>query len=576
MVTYSDKFWEKNYDPRIKDLDKSDWEISLTDALRASFDGLPDKMAFNFMGVDVTFGELDKYSNQVANTLVANGFKKGDVVAVNLPNIPEYVIAYVAAMKSGCILSGVSPLLSEEQMQYQLNDLGANGKNVCLVTLDAIFEKRLMNIVNEIPQVSTIITCNVGNFLPRIKQVLGKLLKKIPSGKVTPLPDKKVLEYKDILKNAPATSPGVKVAPDDLAYIQYTGGTTGPPKGAMLTHRNVMADLLLVQNWLGLERGKGLAISGFPFFHIAGLFFCENCLYLGWSQILIVDPRNIKYIISQAKKFKPTFLVNVPSLYQLLLKNPDFKKLDHSNVDVCISSASPFPVESQKELECCVGENKLIEVYGMTECSPLSVMNPKDGKKKLGHIGLPLPNVELRLMSPETGKEVPVGEPGEICVKGPIVMQGYYNKPEETRNVIDEDGFMHTGDVGIMDEEGYLRIVDRTKDMIIVGGFKVFSTKVEDTLTAHPAIDIIALVGVPNPERPGSELVKAYVQLNPGFLTNGQAETLKKDITRFAREKCAPYEVPKIIEFRDELPLTTVGKVDKKVLRKEAREKGIN
>ncbi|MFX0102979.1 MAG: AMP-binding protein [Candidatus Hodarchaeota archaeon] len=575
MVSYSDKFWKKSYDSRIKDFDEKVWETSLPDALRESFDGLPDKMACNFKGVDVTFGELDKYSNQVANTLISNGFEKGDVVAVNLPNIPEYLIAYIAAMKAGCILSGVSPLLSEEQMKYQVNDLGSKGKKVCLVTLDVIFEKRLLKIINEIPQVTTIITCNVGDFLPKIKQILGKAFKIIPKGKVTPLPDKKVLDYQEILKTAPATLPEVKVTPDDLAYIQYTGGTTGPPKGAMLTHRNVMADLLIVKDWLRLQQGKGLAISGFPFFHIAGLFFCECCLFLCWPQILIVDPRDIKYIVSQAKKYKPTFLVNVPSLYQLLLKDPKFRTLDHSRVEVCISSASPFPVESQKELESIVGENKLIEVYGMTECSPLSVMNPRDGKKKLGHIGLPLPNIELKLVVPETGEEAPIGEPGEICVKGPIVMQGYYNKPEETKNAVDKDGFMHTGDVGIMDDEGYIRIVDRTKDMLIVGGFKVFSTKVEDTLTAHPAIDIVALIGIPNPDRPGSEIVKAYVQLNPGFPADGDEEKLKADITAFAKEKCAPYEVPKIIEFKAELPLTTVGKVDKKVLRKEAREKGI-
>jgi len=260
----------------------------------------------------------------------------------------------------------------------------------------------------------------------------------------------------------------VKILPDDIAYIQYTGGTTGPPKGALLTHKNAVSDLLLMQSWLGWERGKGLAMSGFPFFHIAGLFFCENCLYLGWSQVLIADPRDTVHICNEMKKYKPTVLANVPSLYQILIKTKKFKRLDHSILDVCISAAAPFPAESQKQLESMVGEGKLLELYGMTETSPLTVGNPSKGKRKLGSIGLPVLNTELKLVDPNTNEEVPLGEPGEICIKGPMVMKGYHNKPEETAHVMDSDNFLHTGDVAIMDEEGYLIIVDRTKDMIFV------------------------------------------------------------------------------------------------------------
>ncbi|MHA1297153.1 MAG: AMP-binding protein [Promethearchaeota archaeon] len=234
-----------------------------------------------------------------------------------------------------------------------------------------------------------------------------------------------------------------------------------------------------------------------------------------------------------------------------------------------MSAASPFPKESQEKLESIVGENKLLEVYGMTETSPLTVMNPMYGKRKLGSIGLPILNVELKLIDPDTGKEVPLGEAGEICVRGPMVMKGYYNKPEETKIAIDKDGYMHTGDVAIMDEEGYLKIVDRTKDMIIVSGFKVFSSKVEDMLAKHPAINMIALIGVPNPDRPGSEIVKAFIQLDPNYEYDGNEEKLKEDITKFAKENLSPYEVPKMIEIVEELPLTVVGKVDKKVLRKK-------
>ena len=235
-----------------------------------------------------------------------------------------------------------------------------------------------------------------------------------------------------------------------------------------------------------------------------------------------------------------------------------------------MSGASPFPIESQKALESIVGEGKLMEVYGMTESTALITMNPSIGAKKLGTVGLPLPNYDVKLVDPDTGEEVPLGEPGEIYARSPMIMKGYYNKPEETKNSLDEDGYMHTGDVGVMDEEGFIKIVDRTKDMIIVGGFKVFSAKLEDSLTKHPAVGMIAMIGLPNPDRPGSEIVKAFIQLDPSYEYDGNEEGLKADITKFAKENCAPYEVPKIIEIMEELPLTAVGKVDKKILRKNS------
>ncbi len=569
MSKYSERFWKKSWDTGLDDLDPNLWETSFTDAIKSSFERVPNKLALAFQGLEITFGELDRYSNQFANMLIDNGFKKGDIVGVNLPNIPEYVISLIGILKAGCILSGVSPLLSDIQMQYQLNDLGGGEKNVALVTLDAIFAGRLVKIASKLPQLKLVITTSVIGIFPKETQDKIRAVKDIPFGEVTPLEGKKVIDFsEDILAKYSTDSPDIKITPDDIAFIQYTGGTTGPPKGALLTHRNVVSDLIIVQSWLGWEKGEGLALSGFPFFHIAGLFFCENCVYLGWSQVLIPDPRDSVTICNELKKYKPTALVNVPSLFQILLNTKKFKRLDHSNLEVCISAASPFPVESQKTLESAVGAGKLLEVYGMTETSPLTTMNPSQGKRKLGSIGLPILNTELKLVDPATNEEVPLGEAGEICVKGPQVMKGYYNKPEETKNAIDADGYMHTGDVAIMDEDGYLKIVDRTKDMIIVGGFKVFSAKLEDVLTKHPAIGAVATIGIPNPDRPGSEIVKAFIQLDPDYAYDGNEEVLKQDITAFAKENCSAYEVPKIIEISEELPLTTVGKIDKKSLRK--------
>ena len=567
-MKYSDRFWKKNWDAGLEDLEPGEYDTTVVEMLSQTLMEFPDKIAFNYLGVDMTFGELDRYSNQFANMLLENGFEKGDVVGINLPNTPQYVITVVGTLKAGCIISGVSPLMSAEQIKYQLTDLSSTGKKVALVTLDAIFAGHIVKIAADIPLLKVIVATSVASFLPKIKQVLGKLLKKIPTGKVTPLPGKVVLDFnKGVLDKYTGEYRKVDIAPDDLGWIQYTGRTTGAPKGAMLSHRNGAHNILSICKWVGWERGDEVLLSGFPMFHIAGLIVCESALFLGWTQVLIPNPRDTDHICDMIEKFQPSCLANVPSLYQMLISNPKFKQLDHSGLGICISGASPFPKESQIELQNIIGEGKLLELYGMTETSPVSSMNPAKGKKKLGTVGIPFFNTDVKLVGTETGEEVPVGEPGEVCVKGPVVMQGYFNKPAETKNAVDADGYMHTGDVGIMDEEGYIRIVDRTKDMIIVGGFKVFSSKVEDILSNHPAIGILALIGEDNPDRPGSEVVKAYVQVDPDFDYDGDAEKLKADIITYAKEQCSPYEVPKIVEIIDEIPLTAVGKVDKKVLR---------
>lgn len=566
-MTHRNQIWRRSYDPGLVDLDPLEWEMSYPDACAKTFREFPDKPALAFMGVHITFAQLDRHANRFASMLLSHGFRKGDVVGINLPNIPEYVIAWLGALRAGCVVTGVSPLLSTGEMEYQLRDANARG----LVTLDAIFAGRLVSIAPRLPDLSLVVAASVGGFLPPVKRFLGRLLRKIPQGKVTPLEGKAVLRFEEILSPGryQEAASGVYLEPDDIAYIQYTGGTTGDPKGAMLSHRNFVADMIIFQRWLGWEPGRGTGLSGFPFFHIAGLFTNANCIYLGWTQVLVPNPRDTDHICSELKRYRPTVMANVPSLYQLLMANPRFRDLDHANLQTCICAAATFPEDAQRQFESIVGQGKLVEAYGMTETSPLTVVNPVRGRKKLGSIGVPLLNTEVRLIDPGTGREVMPGLPGEICVKGPQVMVGYYNRPEETARVIDGDGFLHTGDVAVMDEDGFLRIVDRTKDMIIVGGFKVFSRKVEEVLVEHPAIHMAATIGIPNAERPGSEVVKAFIALRPEYQRGKDPEVLRGDILAFARERLAPYEVPKTVEFRDELPLTAIGKIDKKVLRKE-------
>ncbi len=558
-------FWKKSYDPGVGDLNPVLWETTLDKVYHETMDAFPKRTALAFMGVEISFATLDQYANCFAHMLLSNGFKKGDVVGISLPNIPEYVIAVLGTLKAGCVVSGVSPLLSGDETAFQLKNSDAKG----FVTLDAIFEKHLTRIHASLPKLSLVVAASVGGFLPGPKRFLGKILGKIPKGKITPLEGKTIFKFHDILlsKKFSPVRPRVDITPDDTAYLQYTGGTTGTPKGAVMTHRNALADMVIVSTWLHLKKGSKTALSAFPLFHIAGLFTSSIFLSYGITQILIPNPRDTDRICADMKKYKPFFTANVPSLYHLLMENPKFKQMDHSTLQICVTAAAAYPEDSQKKLEQIIGKGKLIEAYGMTETSPLTAMNPVMGQKKLGSIGLPLPNTDIKLVDPVTKTLVAQGEPGEICIKGPQVMKGYYNLPKETQQAMDADGYLFTGDVAVQDADGYLKIVDRTKDMINVSGFKVFSKKIEDILTGHPAIAQIAFIGVPDPKKPGSEIVKAYLTLDEDYEFHGSEDDLKSGIMAFAKEKLATYEVPKEIEIRKELPLTSVGKLDKKKLR---------
>ncbi|MEW6264544.1 MAG: AMP-binding protein [Thermodesulfobacteriota bacterium] len=559
----TDRFWIKSYGQNLPDLPAEAFEIDAYRLFKKSLEKYKNETALIFMGVEITFGRIDACANMFAHMLLANGFKKGDLLGINLPNIPEYCIAWLGAMKVGCVTSGVSPLLSPAEMEHQLKDSDAKG----LVTLDVLYAQRAREIAPRLPALKLIVAANVGGFLPKIKQVLGKLLKKLPSAEVGPLPGKTVMKFGDLLKPGayPAIEPPGQLTPDDVCYIMYTGGTTGLPKGAVLTHRNNAAEIQIATKYMGWDQVRGKVISAFPMFHIAGLTFNTMSFYNGWTQLMLPDPRNTDFICQLLEKHRPFLICNVPSMYYMLMANPKFRALDHSQVQQCVSAAAPFPVDSQKEFEGIVGRGKLIELYGMTESTAISVMNPIKGQKKLGTVGLPLMNTDLKLVDPTNGEKVGVGQAGEIWIKNPMVMKEYYKKPAETAAAFDAEGFLRTGDVAVQDEDGYLTLVDRTKDMIIVSGYKVFSKKVEDLLADHPAVEIMALIGVPNPDRPGSEMVKAYVKLKPGF--SGDVEAVKKEIVELAKAKLAPYEVPKMIEILKELPLTSVGKLDKKALR---------
>ena len=565
-MNYIDRPWLDHYDSGVQP-DIEIPAVTVVETFEEVAERFPDRPALHFYGRTLTYRELHSSADRFARCLADNGFKKGDVVGICLPNIPQFVISLMGTIRAGCSVSGVSPLMTAPELEYQLRDCSAKG----LVTLDAIFEHRLHGIAGRLPELRLVVGAGILDFMPWIKRVLGRLLKKAPSGKVSPIEGKTVLEFNEALNRYPAQPPDVDISPDDACLVQYTGGTTGLPKGTILTHHNLVANLTQVVHWVKPEPGKETFLSAFPMFHLAGFALAGAALAVGGGQILIPNPRDTKHIVQEMDRYRPSLLANVPSLYMLLMEAPGFRKLDFSRVSFFLSGASPFPAESIRDFERVVGKGKVLEVYGMTEASPIVTMNPHRGMKKIGTVGVPVSNTRVRLMDLETGSEdVPQGAEGELVVSGPQVMKGYLNRPDETALALREhDGeiWLHTGDVARMDEQGFFAIVDRAKDMLNVGGFKVFSREVEETLYEHAGIEFCAIIGVPNPRRPGSELVKLVVQPSPTYASD--LEKLKEDILDFSRQRFAPYKIPKFIEFIDSMPLTPVGKVDKKLLRKE-------
>ena len=554
-MIYSGNPWLKSYDDGIGlDIDIPD--VSLAEYYVNSARKYANRAAFHFLGMSMTFGEMLKDSGRFAKALVDRGLKKGDVVAINLPNIPQYVISVIGALRAGCAISGLSPLLMPDEMVYQINDCSAK----MLITSEQLFNEKFFQIADKVTGLEYVAVTGIFDYLPEVAVY--------PNGK--PLKGTQVTSFMDMLKKSSDKAPEIEISPDDACYLQYTGGTTGPPKGAVLTHGSMVANITQFERWLHVQKGQEVLSCAFPMFHQAGLFLMSCALCWGVTQILIPDPRNTAHIIEEMNKYKPTYLCKVPSLYMMLLSEPDFRKLDFKDLKYCISGAAPLPVETIHELESVVGKNKVVELWGMTETSPLITVNPVKNLKKPGSVGLPLPGTKFCVVDLTDGEtELPLGEEGELICSGPQVMKGYLNKHKETTNALREHNgiiWIHTGDVGRMDEDGFVYIVDRAKDMLIVGGYKVFSSEVEDKLYKHPAIDLCAIVGVKNPDRPDSEIVKLVVQKNTSY-QNMPEEELMAEIMHFAKRSLAPYKVPKIYEFMDTIPLTTVGKIDKKALR---------
>lgn len=563
-MIYEPRLWLKSYDPGVPAEVVAPFE-SFPECFEATRRDFGSRAAFHYLGTTMSFEQLMESGDRFARCLADHGVGKGDVVAVSLPNTPQYLITLVGALKAGCAVSGLSPLFTAKEMAYQLKDSGAKA----FVVMDALYQHRLQSVAHELPDLEIVMPTGLLDFLPWIKRTLGVWLKKVPTGKIDPIPSKKVIPFMEILSRNPAQPPQVQLTREDPCFVQYTGGTTGIPKGAVCPHRSMLSNVFQWYHWLQVERGKDVLLSAFPMFHIAGLFTAINGLAFGITQVLIPNPRDTKLFVKEMAAYRPQWLANVPSLYLMLLNDPGFRKLDFSDLLFCISGAAPFPVEGIRQFEAAVGEGKVIELFGMTETCVVVTSNPRTGSKKIGTVGIPLPSTKVKIVDLETGEqEVPVGEVGEIIASGPQIMSGYHNKPDETAKAMrvhDGDLYMHTGDIGLMDEDGYVQIVDRAKDMISVSGFKVFPREVEEKLYELPSIEVCAVIGVQNPDRPETETVKLFVQKSP-VCKDQPDDVIREEIAAFARENFAPYKVPKVIEFAD-IPLTAAGKVDKKLLR---------
>jgi len=529
-------------------------EKTLCDYVRDHGQQFPDREALVFLGKAITYRQLDQLADRMAALFVARGARAGDVLGLQMPNTPQYVVAFIAAARLGMVTTSISPLMTPPEIIHQAND----AQVTILLTLVPFWQTSVPPVLGKVATLSTVIVSGPMDLITG----QGEALEETHEGV-------SVISLHDHLPDTaePVTTP---VDMDSVLYLQYTGGTTGLPKGARLTSRNLFMNNLQANVFYGYRTGEETVASAFPLFHIGGAAVVFNALRTASTFLLIPDPRDIDHFVAEMTARTPTVLAAVPALYQMLCANETFRGLDFSGLRMAISGAAPFAKEEVQRLESVIGKNKFCEVYGMTETSPVITLNPASHFKE-GHVGIPLPGTEVRIVDVDTGKEMPLGEPGEIIAAGPQVMQGYLAMPEATEKALQEiDGkrWMHTGDIGVMDNDGFVRVCDRSKDMLIVGGYKVFSVEVEGKVQSLPWVAMCAVVGRPDNDRPGNDIVQLYVERSADC---DRSDTdLKTELDRFCRENLSPYKVPKEVFFLDAIPLTSVGKIDKKALRQTA------
>jgi long-chain acyl-CoA synthetase len=526
------------------------------------FGNVVEPLGEKLMDAAMSYQRLLDLTYRFAAALQQLGVKKGDRVAIHLPNCPQFVIAYYATLMVGGILVPCNPQYVARELRHQLNDSGAE----TIITLSLMYP--LVKQIRAETPLKHVVVANIKEYFPGLLKFLFTVATEKKEGHYQDISgDADTYWFQDLLASAPARPTPVEIDMEDTAVLMYTGGTTGVSKGAQLTHRNVQANALQIRAWFPrLVEGREVILTSLPLFHSYGMSTCMNLgTLLGSSMLLIPNPRVLMHVLKSIDKHHPTVYPAVPAMYVAINNYPEINQFDVSSIKACISGAAPLPVEVQQRFQELTG-GRLVEGYGLSEATPVTHANPIYGENRIGTIGLPFPSTEAKIVDTETGKrDLPPGEVGELAVHGPQVMKGYWQMPTETANVLRE-GWLHTGDIARMDEDGYFQIVDRKKDMILgAGGFNIYPREIEEVLYQHPKVKSAAAVGIPVPGK--GERVKAYV-----VLKEGETAT-EEEILEFCRENMTPYKVPKFVEFRDELPMTMVGKVLRRVLLEEEKKK---
>jgi long-chain acyl-CoA synthetase len=552
-----EKLWLAHYDPGVPATLEYPHE-PLHRLLEQSADRFPDRIATSFFGATLTYRELDALSNRFAQALERLGVSKGDRVGLLLPNCPQFVICYFGALKLGAVVVANNPLYVEREIEHQFKDAG--------IGIAVVFSRRypLVNSVRASTRLTRVIVTNIKDYFPPFLRFMYTLVKEKKEGDRQKLREGD-LDLKSVLASSPATRPDKRVSPDDLALLQYTGGTTGVPKAAMASHANLVADTLQLKAWLDIPEDRATRfLAAIPFFHVYGMVACMS-VALATGSTLYLHPRfAVEDVLKTIQNDGIDYFPGVPAMYVAVNNSPLTPKYNLKSIKACVSGAAPLPLEVKRKFEALTG-GKLLEGYGLSEAPTATHANPLNGENREGSIGLPLPDVDCKIVDVADGvTEKPIGEVGELCIRAPEVMLGYWNRPDETKLALRE-GWLHTGDIAKADEDGYFYIVDRKKDMIISGGYNVYPRDVEEVLFSHPKVKEAAVAGMPD-ERWG-ETVTAFV-----VLREGESATAD-DLRAFCRERMAAYKVPTSIEFRESLPKTLVGKVLRRVLTEEARKK---
>lgn len=556
----NDRPWLEHYDEGVPaHIDYPD--VPLFHFLEEGAKNFPDTPCTIFKGATISYREMDALTDRLAAGLAELGVKKGDRVGIFMPNTPQFVMAYFAILKLGGVVVATNPLYSPREIEHQAND---SGLEVMLV---------MSNFYNTVKQVQpktkirTLVVTNLKETLPGLLAFLFTLTKEKKGGFRVQLQDGDVWMQDLIDRHAPEERPKVEVGPDDMALFQYSGGTTGIPKGAVALHHNLVANALQISRWMvDLKRGEETVLMAIPLFHVYGmvagmLFAIES----GASMVMVPNPRDLKDVLTSIQKYKTTVFPGVPTMYNAINNHPDVVagKYDLSSVKACISGSAPLMRETKEKFEELSG-GVVFEGYGLSEAPTATHCNPLLGENRTGSIGLPLPDVDCRIVSLDDEVTVlPAGEIGELVIKGPQVFRGYHNMPTETTNTL-RDGWLYTGDIARMDEEGYFYIVDRKKELIKPGGYQVWPREVEEVISDHPKVLEVGVAGIPDPHR--GETVKAWVVVQP------EESLTEEDVREWCKERMAKYKVPTHVEFRDELPKTTVGKILRRELVRQHKE----